>query len=376
MIKQIRPSYYHNKKNTQYCCLSTDSLPSYLKNGDEVYFIDTGKNYIYDETNHELVEDKSSGGSEFSDNILFITIKTENGVDVADYTYNEIISARDSGKYIILKDKDKKEYLYQYYQQNELIFLALSSITSASRVSIKNDNTINRGVLSLYNKPSDGIPENDLNQTVKNKLNPLIVTATLTSNNGGTCDKSNKEIGDAYADGRRVLFIVSNYPEGEVMLNISSVLYVTDSCPAIGAMTYTATSNGEIILHTLTMTSSTNESYNFFYIQKKVEEKETLIVDLDPTSLDYSGTMNATVDTINQAYLNNTKIIFNMNLQNESMKTECITTYSDDNYAYPSFNAYIVSSLNGGSIIFVYTGTTDDGTRDTYSCTIFPLSSN
>lgn len=376
MIKQIRPSYYHNKKNAQYCCLSTDSLPSYLKNGDEVYFIDTGKNYIYDETNHELVEDKSSGGSEFSDNILFITIRTENGVDVADYTYDEIVSARDSGKFIILKDKYNKQYLYEYYQQNELVFLALNSLTATNRISIKNDNTITSGTLPLYSKPTNGIPENDLNQTVKDKLNPLIVTATLTSNNGGICDKSNKEIGDAYADGRRVLFIVSNYPEGEVILNISSVLYVDGFCPAVGAMTYTATSNGEIILHTLTMNSSTNESYNFFYIQKRVEEKETLIVDLDPTSLDYSGTMNATVDTINQAYLNNTKIIFNMNLQNESMKTECITTYYNNDYSYPSFNAYIVSSLNGGSIIYVYTGITNDGTKDTYSCTIFPLSSN
>ena len=61
LIKQIRPSYYHNKKNTQYCCLSTDTLPDYLQNGDEVYFIDTGKNYFYNATTGELVEDKSSG---------------------------------------------------------------------------------------------------------------------------------------------------------------------------------------------------------------------------------------------------------------------------------------------------------------------------
>lgn len=62
MIKQIRASYSNNKKNAQYCALSTDNLPNYLKNGDEVYFIDTGKSYIYNEQTGELVEGTLSGG--------------------------------------------------------------------------------------------------------------------------------------------------------------------------------------------------------------------------------------------------------------------------------------------------------------------------
>ena len=62
MIKQIRASYSNNKKNAQYCALSTDNLPNYLKNGDEVYFIDTGKCYIYNGQTGELVEGTLSGG--------------------------------------------------------------------------------------------------------------------------------------------------------------------------------------------------------------------------------------------------------------------------------------------------------------------------
>lgn len=68
MIKQIRAAYYCNKKNSQYCCLSTDTLPDYLKNGDEVYFIDTAKDYYYNESTGELVEKKyNSSNIELSD---------------------------------------------------------------------------------------------------------------------------------------------------------------------------------------------------------------------------------------------------------------------------------------------------------------------
>ena len=62
MIKQIRPAFYHNKRDSQYCCLSTDIIPDYLENGDEVYFIDTGKKYVYDSVSGQLYEKQSGGG--------------------------------------------------------------------------------------------------------------------------------------------------------------------------------------------------------------------------------------------------------------------------------------------------------------------------
>lgn len=58
MIKQIRASYFANFKNAQYCALSTDQIPDYLENGDEVYIIDTGKNYIWDVSSSSLIEKK------------------------------------------------------------------------------------------------------------------------------------------------------------------------------------------------------------------------------------------------------------------------------------------------------------------------------
>lgn len=62
MIKQIRASYFANFKNAQYCALSTDQIPDYLENGDEVYIIDTGKNYCWDASSSSLIEKKAVNG--------------------------------------------------------------------------------------------------------------------------------------------------------------------------------------------------------------------------------------------------------------------------------------------------------------------------
>ena len=64
MTKQIRASYFHNFKNAQYCALTSNienTLPDYLKNGDQIYVIDTGKSYIYNEEDDQLEEEPTVG---------------------------------------------------------------------------------------------------------------------------------------------------------------------------------------------------------------------------------------------------------------------------------------------------------------------------
>lgn len=61
MIKQMRASYFHNFKNAQYCALSNDPIPDYLENGDQVYIIDQGKIYYWDELSSSLYEYKGRG---------------------------------------------------------------------------------------------------------------------------------------------------------------------------------------------------------------------------------------------------------------------------------------------------------------------------
>ena len=63
MIQLVRAAYYSNFKNAEYCALSTDltTLPTYLKNGDKIYVIDTGKKYTYNSSSEEIVEEASGG---------------------------------------------------------------------------------------------------------------------------------------------------------------------------------------------------------------------------------------------------------------------------------------------------------------------------
>lgn len=106
MIKQIRTAYFANFKNAQYCALSTDPIPDDLKNGDEVYMIDTGKNYFWDAISSDLYEDKNGGASDageitYNDQATYadgtigkaITdLKTNNGI------YEKLTNA---GEYVI-----------------------------------------------------------------------------------------------------------------------------------------------------------------------------------------------------------------------------------------------------------------------------------
>ena len=84
MIKQMRASYFHNLKNAQYCALSDDPIPDYLENGDEVYIIDTGKNYFWDASSSSLIEKKAviglpSGG--VAGQVLGTTVTDDDDVE-------------------------------------------------------------------------------------------------------------------------------------------------------------------------------------------------------------------------------------------------------------------------------------------------------
>lgn len=56
MITLIRPAYYSNFRNNQYCGLEKDDKSTILaSNGDEYYEIDTAKIYIYNEASNEWI---------------------------------------------------------------------------------------------------------------------------------------------------------------------------------------------------------------------------------------------------------------------------------------------------------------------------------
>lgn len=98
------------------------------------------------------------------------------------------------------------------------------------------------------------------------------------------------------------------------------------------------------------------------------------IVTLTPTAQDYSGTMDKTVAEIYDAYLADRKIVFRIltDAYGSYMEVDCTARWKNGQYAYPSFNGFIVAS-NSNMIIFAATGATDDGTAHDYGTTLYSL---
>ena len=102
------------------------------------------------------------------------------------------------------------------------------------------------------------------------------------------------------------------------------------------------------------------------------EQGKKFIVTLTPTALDYSGTMDKTVAEINAAYEAGMEIVFRV-MESATTYTEVfLSAVYHDGATYPSFNAFIVGS-DANVLIFAGTVTTNDGTKQTYSTTIYSL---
>lgn len=96
------------------------------------------------------------------------------------------------------------------------------------------------------------------------------------------------------------------------------------------------------------------------------------IVTLTPTALDYSGTMDKTVAEIDAAYKAGRKILFKVNIsENEYIEADLVNVGKGTDI-YPSYNAFIINDENN-VLIFVYTGTSDVGTKATYGTYIYTL---
>lgn len=94
------------------------------------------------------------------------------------------------------------------------------------------------------------------------------------------------------------------------------------------------------------------------------------IVTLTPTAEDFSGTMDKTVAEINTAYEAGRRIVFRvMQSVTAYMDVDCTARWFNGS-TYPSFNGFIV---NNDALIYAYTGATNDGTKQTYGTTIYPL---
>jgi hypothetical protein len=101
-----------------------------------------------------------------------------------------------------------------------------------------------------------------------------------------------------------------------------------------------------------------------------IDANNRFIVTLTPTAQDYSGTMDKTIAEIDAAYKAGRQVVFHL-LANASQWYEMDSTErGGDSNTYPSYNA---CGIVGTVFAKFYTGTTDDGTKQTYATNIYTL---
>ena len=97
------------------------------------------------------------------------------------------------------------------------------------------------------------------------------------------------------------------------------------------------------------------------------------VVNLTPTGMDYSGTMDKTIAEIYAAYQAGQRIVYRVWMgEGTYTDVEVTMVYTNASYAYPSFNAFIIDETNN-LLVEAATGATDDGTKDQYYTNVYPL---
>lgn len=145
-------------------------------------------------------------GDEWAAGTPYVLVTQENGV--ASLKGSEINSLAASGVEIYFNDVDGL-YAYVSASGTTAVFSGVTTTLEAKKVSVNDNKGVTRSSKSVYSKPSGGIPEADLAQAVKDKLNKFIVTLTPTAlDYSGTMDKTVAEINAAYEAGQEIVFRV------------------------------------------------------------------------------------------------------------------------------------------------------------------------
>ena len=104
----------------------------------------------------------------------------------------------------------------------------------------------------------------------------------------------------------------------------------------------------------------------------KAGDFDTFIVTLTPTAQDYSGTMDKTVAEIQTAYDAGKEIVFRTMISTTAYVDAPMSFASELGYAFMDFGGTIIMPSQN-VMIAAETLATDDGTKQTYRATVYPL---
>ncbi len=170
-----------------------------------------------------------------------------------------------------------------------------------------------------------------------------------------------------------VNFVECDFINNDDLVGSASIMELRGGIPSMGALFYgkyvdpvTLSGAKPFVCMIPAFGSSHQPMLNWIH-------DEPFIVTLTPTAQDYSGTMDKTVAEIDAAYRMGQKIVFRV-YTSATMYMEIDCTYrASDGHAYPSFDASFVMNSPIDAFVFIHTLTTDNGTKNTYSTIIYPL---
>ena len=206
--------------------------------------------------------------------------------------------------------------------------------------------------------------------------NLFVVNVTLNAQYVNVADKTFSEISAAIDAGKEVVCIRNNTIY-ILASKLSSTIYFADFRAGANSMHYVGiTSTNAVVVTTQyqlsTVAASDNGSEMIVRNGAWAMQKKKFIVTLTPTSPDYSGTMDKTVAEINAAYEAGQEIVFRLITGADTYMDVAVTATLNGNATYPSYNAYIVDNIHD-ILIFGFTGSTNDGTKQTSSTTLYSL---
>lgn len=198
-------------------------------------------------------------GAWVADANVYIINVSNNVADIGATEIQGLVNAgfvpvlKSGGNCFVYTHSSGNAYFIRTYYSNSKLFYQYASVAS-------NKNVATGFATGLYSKPSDGIPEADLAQAVKDKLNKFVVTLTPTSPDfSGTMDKTANEITAAYEAGQEIVFNVVGFPGFDhVYIPAAWCTYATDMSRCAACATLVDVTTGlQIVIVTSDGGSST-----------------------------------------------------------------------------------------------------------------------
>ena len=196
-------------------------------------------------------------------NVFSVEITRDSGYNYhADKTFSEIQSAYKFGQNVVAHYSQTVLHVVNYAENSSITFGATSGTsTNIYAYRISNDETVAYLPNAVYTKPYGGIPETDLAQAVKDKINKFVVTLTPTAlDYSGTMDKTPAEITAAYEAGQEIVFDI---PSMSAKINATQFLAVNDVIKA-GGMVFYDVNSSPVIITVITDSSASTYATQIF----------------------------------------------------------------------------------------------------------------